>query len=178
MRKLSQEKGTNRAKFFRGEVDKYSWVDLGSSYLTSEFNAAFLLAQLESIKEITDNRIASWNLYHELLQPLAASGQISIPEIPTDCEHNGHIYYIKTADLEERSALIHFMRQNHVMGVFHYIPLHSAIAGEKFGRFHGEDAWSTRESERLMRLPLHYQISHQDIERVVDVLHQFYKITR
>lgn len=171
---IIQEKGTNRSKFFRGEIDKYSWVDLGSSYLTSEFNAAFLLAQIENIKEIIDNRVAAWNRYHSLMNPLAEAGKISLPMVPAHCEHNGHIYYIKTADLDERSALIQFMRQKQVMGVFHYIPLHSAIAGKKFGRFHGDDIWCTRESGRLVRLPLYHNISDTDIDRVADVIYQFY----
>lgn len=172
---IIREKGTNRSKFFRGEIDKYTWVEAGSSYLPSELNAAYLYAQLESAQEIFDDRMSSWNLYYELLTPLANEGKIAIPFIPEECEHNAHMFYIKAKDLAERSSLISFLKERGISSVFHYIPLHSAPAGKQYGRFHGEDIYTTKESERLLRLPLYYGLSKEDVKTVCDAVKEFYK---
>lgn len=172
---IIREKGTNRSKFFRGEIDKYTWVEAGSSYLPSELNAAYLYAQLEEAQKIYDDRMASWNLYYELLSPLAETGKIVLPTIPRDCKHNAHMFYIKTQDLAERTELIQFLKKNHIASVFHYIPLHSAPAGIKYGRFHGEDIYTTKESERLLRLPMYYGLSSDDIRYVCDKVKEFYQ---
>ena len=173
---IVREKGTNRAKFFRGQIDKYTWVDAGSSYLPSELNAAYLYAQLESIHEIQNNRMNSWNYYYELLSPLAQQGKIELPVIPEGCEHNAHMFYIKAKDLEERTALSAFLKENDITASFHYIPLHSAPAGEKFGRFHGEDVYTTKESERLLRMPMYYGLKKEEIEYVCDKVKEFYAV--
>ncbi len=171
---IIREKGTNRSKFFRGEIDKYTWVDIGSSYLPSEINSAYLYAQLESVNEIEDSRISSWNNYYERLQSLANTGKIEIPSIPEYCHHNAHIFFIKTSDLQERTEFIRFMRQNGICCVFHYIPLHSSPAGQKFGRFNGEDRYTTKESERLVRLPMFYEMTIEDNSYVCDKVLEFY----
>lgn len=172
---IIREKGTNRSKFFRGEIDKYTWVEAGSSYLPSELNAAYLYAQLENEKMIYDNRMASWNLYYELLSPLQEKGNIVLPAVPEGCIHNAHMFYIKTADLKERTALIGYLKEHDIFSVFHYIPLHSAPAGQKYGRFHGEDRYTTKESERLLRLPLYYGLTSEDIHSVCDYIKKFYQ---
>ncbi len=172
---IVREKGTNRSLFWRGQVDKYTWVDIGSSFLPSELNAAYLYPQLEHAEMINQNRLASWNLYAELLYDLAANGRIEPPFIPENCEHNAHMFYIKTADLGERTKLIQFLRENGVESVFHYVPLHSSPAGLRFGRFHGEDRFTTSESERLLRLPMYYNLTEADIETVTRQIIQFYK---
>lgn len=169
-----REKGTNRSKFFRGQIDKYTWVDAGSSYLPSELNAAYLWAQLEAAQKIFDDRMASWNRYYEGLEELETAGYIELPYIPKECEHNAHMFYLKTANLEERSNLIEFLKQNGVNAVFHYIPLHSAPAGQKYGVFYGEDKYTTRESERLLRLPLYYGLGDK-VECVIEQVKNFYK---
>lgn len=171
---IIREKGTNRSKFHRGQVDKYTWVDLGSSYLPSELNAAYLLAQLEVADEINEDRLRSWNLYYELLKPLCDKGYIELPVIPEDCMHNAHMFYIKAKDIEERTALIQHLKKNGVSAVFHYVPLHSSPAGIKFGRFHGEDKYTTRESDRLLRLPMYYGLSDDEINTVVKAVNSFY----
>ena len=158
---IVREKGTNRSKFFRGQIDKYTWVDAGSSYLPSELNAAYLWAQLEQADMVNDNRLKSWNLYKELLTPIAEKEYITLPYIPEECTHNAHMFYIKTKNLEERSALISYLKENGVLAVFHYIPLHGAPAGQKYGEFIGEDKYTTRESERLVRLPMYYNLSEE-----------------
>ncbi len=173
---IVREKGTNRAKFFRGQIDKYTWVDAGSSYLPSELNAAYLYAQLENIHEIQNNRMNSWNYYYELLSPLAQQGKIELPVIPEGCEHNAHMFYIKAKDLEERTALSAFLKENDITASFHYIPLHSAPAGEKFGRFHGEDVYTTKESERLLRMPMYYGLKKDEIEFVCEKVKEFYAV--
>ena len=173
---IVREKGTNRAKFFRGQIDKYTWVDAGSSYLPSELNAAYLYAQLENIHEIQNNRMNSWNYYYELLSPLAQQGKIELPVIPEGCEHNAHMFYIKAKDLEERTALSAFLKENGITASFHYIPLHSAPAGEKFGRFHGKDVYTTKESERLLRMPLYYGLKKEEIELVCGKVKEFYAV--
>ena len=171
---ILREKGTNRAKFFRGQVDKYTWVDFGDSYLPSELNAAYLWAQLESADKIEKDRMETWNYYNEQLQDLAASGKVELPFLPEYCEHNAHMYYLKCRDLQERTALIDYCKQQGVMLVFHYIPLHSAPAGYKFGRFAGEDIYTTRESERLVRLPLYYGLTKTDRKKVADTIKGFF----
>lgn len=151
---ILREKGTNRSKFFRGQVDKYTWVDFGDSYLPSELNAAYLWAQLCAADEINENRMASWNQYYQELKGLEESGRIELPVIPEGCVHNAHMFYIKCRDLEERTSFISYMKEEGILTVFHYIPLHSAPAGLKYGRFSGKDLYTTKESERLVRLPM------------------------
>ena len=170
---ILREKGTDRSKFFRGQVDKYTWVDFGSSYLPSELNAAYLYAQLEQADKIDEHRIAIWNLYNERLAQLEEAGYIERPFVPDYAKHNAHMFYIKVKDLSVRSRLIAFLKENGVHSVFHYIPLHSAAAGRKFGRFCGDDVYTTRESERLMRLPMHYGLSLDDANYVVDMIYRF-----
>ena len=172
---ILREKGTNRSKFFRGQIDKYTWVNYGSSYLPSELNAAYLWAELEMADEINENRLNSWNHYYEGLKELADSGRIELPVIPEGCVHNAHMFYIKAKDLEERTKLIAYMKENGIGCVFHYIPLHSAPAGRKFGRFSGEDKYTTKESERLMRLPMYYGLKSDDISYVIETIKKFYK---
>ena len=172
---ILREKGTNRSQFFRGQIDKYTWVDYGSSFLPSELNAAYLMAQLDQADEINNARLARWEQYYRLLSPLAAEGRIELPVIPEGCVHNAHMFYIKTGDLEERQALIQALREQGILAVFHYIPLHSSPAGKKFGRFHGEDRYTTRESERLLRLPMYYSLTEENVNDVVSVIEKFYR---
>ena len=171
---IFREKGTDRSKFFRGQVDKYRWQDFGSSYLPSELSAAYLYAQLEEADTIQTARMARWNQYHEKLSPLAEQGRIQLPFIPDYCEHNAHMFYIKTKDMAERTDLINYMKSKDVLTVFHYVPLHSAPAGLKYGRFHGEDKYTTKESERLLRLPMYYSLTPDDCEYVADQVLNFY----
>lgn len=172
---IIREKGTNRSKFFRGQIDKYTWVEAGSSYLPSDMNAAYLWAQLQKADEINENRLQSWNRYYEGLKDLKEAGKIELPYVPEYCEHNAHMFYIKAKDLEERSALISYLKENGVTAVFHYIPLHTAPAGKEYGRFHGEDKYTTKESERIIRLPMYYELNEQDAKKVMDLIHTFYK---
>ena len=172
---ILREKGTNRSKFFRGQIDKYTWVNYGSSYLPSELNAAYLWAELEMADIINEDRLRSWNHYYEGLQYLAENGKIDLPCIPKECEHNAHMFYIKAKDLDERTKLISYMKEHGIGCVFHYIPLHSAPAGRRFGRFCGEDIYTTKESERLMRLPMYYGLKLEDIDRVIETIEKFYK---
>ena len=151
---ILREKGTDRSKFFRGQIDKYTWVDYGSSYLPSDLNAAYLSAQLEACEDIDARRMAVWNLYHRRMRPLEEAGLLERPFVPDYARHNAHMYYIKVKDMDVRTRLIDFLKEKGISSVFHYIPLHSAGAGQKFGRFHGEDQWTTRESQRLLRLPM------------------------
>lgn len=171
---IIREKGTNRSKFFRGQIDKYTWVSAGSSYLPSELNAAYLYGQLENAQLIFDSRMNAWNMYAECLKDLADAGYIELPTIPKECEHNAHMFYIKCKDLAERTKLIDFLKEKGVNSVFHYIPLHSSPAGMKYGRFHGEDNYTTQESERLLRLPMYYNIQRNDINYVGSCVKQFY----
>ena len=171
---IIREKGTNRSKFFRGQIDKYTWVDFGSSYLPSELNAAHLWAQLEYANEINHNRIASWNRYYDALKPLADNGQIELPFVPDNCTHNAHMFYIKAKDLDERTRLLAYLKENGIGAAFHYIPLHSAPAGLKYGKFFGEDKYTTKESERLLRLPMYYNLSAHDAEKVTQEIFSFY----
>lgn len=170
---ILREKGTNRAKFFRGQVDKYTWVDFGDSYLPSELNAAYLWAQLEQADEINNNRLATWNTYYEALKYLEETGKLELPHIPTECTHNAHMFYIKLKNLEERTKFIRYLKERDILSVFHYIPLHSAPAGQKFGHFHGEDVFTTKESERLARLPMYYGLNEQ-VEKVVECVKNFF----
>ena len=171
---ILREKGTNRSKFFRGQVDKYTWVDYGSSYLPSELNAAYLWAQLEQAEKINNDRLRTWNFYYETLKPLADKGLIGLPVVPENCTHNAHIFYVKLRDLEQRTEFISYMKEHGVQCVFHYIPLHSAPAGRKFGRFSGEDVFTTLESERLCRLPMHYRLSREDAAEVCRQIFAFF----
>jgi dTDP-4-amino-4,6-dideoxygalactose transaminase len=171
---IIREKGTNRSQFFRGMVDKYTWVGIGSSYLPSELQAAYLWGQLEQSEAITKNRLAIWNSYHQELKELAQSGRITLPTIPTRCQHNGHMFYIKCKDLAERTALLMHMKQNDILAVFHYVPLHSAPAGLQFGRFHGKDHYTTRESERLVRLPMWYGMRKNITSQIIASLQTFF----
>ena len=172
---IIREKGTNRSKFFRGQIDKYTWVDAGSSYLPSELNAAYLWGQLEQADEIYNDRMNSWNLYYKLLTPLAEQGRIELPVVPEGCVHNAHMFYIKAKDLEERTALIEYLKGYGIGAVFHYIPLHSAPAGRRFGEFYGEDKYTTKESERLARLPMYYGLEPREVEFVVEKIEDFMK---
>lgn len=172
---IIREKGTNRSKFFRGQIDKYTWVEAGSSYLPSELNAAYLYAQLEKADVINDARMACWNTYYQELLSLKDAGKIDLPYVPEDCVHNAHMFYVKAKDLQERSALIAFLKENGIGCVFHYIPLHTAPAGKKYGRFAGEDKYTTKESERLARLPMYYGLSIDDVKMVCDKIKEFYK---
>lgn len=171
---IIREKGTDRSRFFRGQVDKYTWVNIGSSFLPSDINAAYLMAQLEMADEINENRLQSWARYNEGLQDLAQEGVIELPYIPEECAHNAHMFYIKTKDMEERKALISYLKERDIAAVFHYVPLHSAPAGLRFGRFHGEDRYTTKESERLLRLPMYYNLLESDQQKVIDAVHGFY----
>lgn len=171
---IIREKGTNRSQFFRGYVDKYTWVDLGSSFLPSDLNAAYLYPQLLIAEEIYDNRLTSWNHYFNELKDLEEAGFLELPYIPDHCKHNGHMFYVKLADLETRTKLIDFLKENSIMAVFHYIPLHSSPAGMKYGRFHGEDIYTTKESERLLRLPMYYGLKFEDIDYVTKMIHKFF----
>lgn len=173
---IIREKGTNRSRFFRGQVDKYTWVDMGSSYLPSELNAAYLFAQLENADLIFNDRMNSWNRYNEGLKILQEKNKIELPYIPKDCKHNAHMFYIKCKDLEERTKLIEFLKKNEIYAVFHYIPLHSAEAGLKFGRFSGEDKYTTKESERLLRLPLYYGLKSEEVDYIISKVKEFYLI--
>lgn len=175
---ILREKGTDRSKFLRGQVDKYTWQDYGSSYLPSDMNAAYLWAQLECANKINDDRLASWATYDSGLQPLANRGLVELPTIPEECAHNAHMYWLKAADLDERTALISHLREHGVQSTFHYVPLHSAPAGRKFGRFAGEDEHTTSESNRLLRLPMYYGLSDDDQRHVLDAIFSFYGVDR
>lgn len=172
---ILREKGTNRSQFFRGQVAKYNWVDFGDSYLQSDLNAAYLWAQLQVADEINDNRLSCWQKYWDAFQPLAEEGIAELPTIPADCVHNAHMFYIKCKDLETRQAYIRYMREQDILCVFHYVPLHSAPAGLRFGRFHGEDVYTTAESDRLVRLPLYYHLDPADQEKVIACTLRFFE---
>ena len=172
---IIREKGTNRSQFFRGMADKYSWVDIGSSYLPSDLQAAYLWGQLEKSQEINQNRLAAWAYYYEQLKALEVQEKIQLPTIPTSCQHNGHMFYIKAKDIATRSHLIHFLKEHKITAVFHYIPLHSSIAGKQFGTFSGEGKMTTIESERLLRLPLWYGISREEQDKVISTITSFFQ---
>lgn len=165
---LIREKGTNRSQFFRGMVDKYTWVDVGSSYLMNDVSAAYLWGGLEKADKINENRLASWNKYYDGLKNLEKQSLIELPIIPDECSHNAHMFYIKMKNLKERSAILEYLKQNDILSVFHYVPLHSSPAGLKFGKFTGEDKFTTKESERLIRLPIYYGMSSTDIEFILN----------
>jgi len=171
---IIREKGTNRSQFFRGQVDKYTWRDIGSSYLMADLQAAYLWAQLEAADRINQQRLRLWQRYYDALQPLAAQGRIQLPSLPVDCEHNAHMFYIKLRDSDDRQALISWMKEAEILTVFHYIPLHSSPAGQRFGRFHGEERFTTAESERLLRLPLFYNLTDNNQNTVISSLLSFF----
>ena len=171
---ILREKGTDRSKFLRGQVDKYTWIDFGDSYLPSELNAAYLWGQLQAADEINNNRLDTWNMYYEAFKPLEEAGKLVLPTIPADCVHNAHMFYVKCKNLEERTHFIRFLKEHDVQSVFHYVPLHSAPAGLKFGRFEGEDEHTTADSERLARLPLYYGIEKNDAQRVIEAVKAFF----
>ncbi|MBR5798660.1 MAG: dTDP-4-amino-4,6-dideoxygalactose transaminase [Lachnospiraceae bacterium] len=171
---ILREKGTDRSKYFRGQVDKYRWQNFGSSYLPSDMNAAYLYTQFEVAEEIQQARIDRWNQYYALLKPLADAGRIELPFIPEHCTNNGHMFYIKTKDLKEREALFGFLKEKDILPASHYVPLHSAPAGLKFGRFHGEDKYTTKESDRLLRLPMFYQLKEEEAAYVAEKVKEFY----
>ena len=171
---IIREKGTNRSAFFRGMVDKYSWVDIGSSYLMNDMSAAYLWGQLEKADEINESRLESWQLYYEGLKDLAERGVIELPIIPENCQQNGHMFYIKVKDLKERTELLEYLNALDIGAVFHYIPLHSAPAGLKLGRFEGEDRFTTTESERLIRLPMYHDLNPADLKFIIHSIYDFY----
>lgn len=175
---ILREKGTDRSKYYRGQVDKYRWQNFGSSYLPSDINAAYLYSQFEVAETINQARLDRFHQYYELLTPLMEAGKIELPVVPEGCEQNGHMFYIKTKDMEERTALIDFLKENDIMAVFHYIPLHTAPAGMKFGRFHGMDRYTTKESERLLRLPMFYQLTPEQVEYIAGKVKEFYETRR
>lgn len=173
---IIREKGTNRSQYYRGQIDKYTWMNFGSSYLPSDMNAAYLYAQLEMADEINDYRLNVWNHYNEGLTPLKERGIIELPTVPEGCKHNAHMFYIKAKDIEERTALIDALKTQGIYSAFHYIPLHTAPAGQKFGRFNGEDEFTTKESERLTRLPLYYGLKEEEVEYIIKNVKDFYHV--
>ncbi|WP_330115667.1 dTDP-4-amino-4,6-dideoxygalactose transaminase [Pseudomonas sp. JS3066] len=174
---IIREKGTNRSLFFRGMVDKYSWVDIGSSYLPCELQAAYLLAQLEQVEQINQNRLDIWHRYQDALLQLQQTGELKLPSIPESCQHNAHMFYLKTRDLACRTALIDHLKSREIIAPFHYIPLHTSTAGVFHSRFHGEDNFTTRESDKLLRLPVYYNMTDDDISRVITSVRDFYANT-
>lgn len=172
---ILREKGTNRSKFFRGQVDKYTWVNQGSSYLPSDMNAAYLWAQLELADQITADRMKSWNAYYEQLKPLKEQGRIDLPVVPENCEHNAHMFYLKAKDLEERTKLIAYLKEADIQTVFHYVPLHTGEAGQRLGRFSGVDRYTTKESERILRLPMYYGLREEQVSYIVERIKEFYE---
>ncbi len=171
---IVREKGTNRAQFFRGQIDKYTWMDAGSSYLPSDMNAAYLFAQLELSEEITKDRMDTWNMYYEGFENLEKAGFVERPFIPAECEHNAHMFYLKCKDLEERTKLIKYLGDNDILAVFHYVPLHTAPAGQRLARFNGEDRYTTKESDRLVRLPLYYGLKEEETQYIIGKVKEFY----
>lgn len=172
---ILREKGTNRSKFFRGQVDKYTWVNQGSSYLPSDMNAAYLWAQLEVADQITADRMKNWNAYYEQLKPLKDQGRIELPAVPEECTHNAHMFYLKARDLEERTRLIAYLKDAGIQTVFHYVPLHTGEAGQRLGRFSGADRYTTRESERILRLPMYYGLLEDQVSYITERIRDFYE---
>lgn len=172
---IIREKGTDRSKFIRGQVDKYSWVDIGSSYLPSELNAAYLTAQLEAADQINEDRLQTWNLYFDGLKDLEDKGFIKLPFIPQGCKHNAHMFYIKCKDINERTDIVKYLKEQEIAAVFHYIPLHSSEAGLKYSRFSGEDKYTTVESEKLLRLPLYFDMKISDVKYVIEKVKEYYQ---
>jgi len=173
---IIREKGTNRSQFFRGMVDKYSWVDIGSSYLMNDVSAAYLWGNLEKADEINQNRLNRWKLYYDGLRGLEEKRLIELPTIPEECVQNAHMFYIKVKDLEQRTALLKYLKENNINAVFHYVPLHSSPAGVNFGRFTGKDVYTTKESERLIRLPMYYGLTEQNVKNICQVVYDFFNI--
>ncbi|RSD26958.1 dTDP-4-amino-4,6-dideoxygalactose transaminase [Mesobacillus subterraneus] len=171
---IIREKGTNRSRFFRGQVDKYTWVDIGSSFLPSELNAAFLYAQLENASKINEHRLEVWNGYYKGLKELEEKSLIELPIIPNECKHNAHMFYIKCRNLQERTKLIEYLKESEIQTAFHYIPLHTAEAGMVYGEFNGDDRYTTCESERLLRLPMYFGLSTNDVQTVVEFIKKYY----
>jgi len=171
---IIRDAGTSKSKFLRGEINQYTWVDIGSSYLPSELSSAYLYAQLEEAEKINQNRLDTWNIYYNGLKFLQEKGLIQLQYIPKECEHNAHMFYIKCKDIEERTKLINYLKEGNIYSIFHYIPLHTSIAGLKYGRFNGVDNYTTKESERILRLPLYYNLDQSDVRCVVDRIGQFY----
>jgi dTDP-4-amino-4,6-dideoxygalactose transaminase len=172
---IIREKGTNRSQFFRGMVDKYTWVDIGSSYLMNDVSAAYLWGQLEVAEKINEFRLKVWNRYYNGLLELEKEGFIELPTIPKHCRHNGHIFYIKVKNLNIRTKLLNFLKEQGIWAVFHYVPLHSSPAGQRYGRFHGVDKFTTKESERLIRLPLFFNIKDEEIDYVIESIYRFFR---
>lgn len=171
---IIREKGTNRSLFFRGMVDKYSWVDVGSSYLMNDVSAAYLWGNLEKADEINENRLSTWQKYYNGLKELRTKGLIALPTIPDECVQNAHMFYMKVKNLEERTALLEYLKLNGILSVFHYVPLHSSEAGKKFGRFDGVDNFTTSESEKLIRLPMFYNLNSDEIKHIVSIVERFF----
>lgn len=171
---IIREKGTNRSQFFRGLVDKYTWRDIGSSYLMSDLQAAYLWAQLEAAEKINQRRLQLWQNYYDAFLPLAKKGKVELPSVPDDCQQNAHMFYLKLNDIEQRSAFISYLKEAEIMSVFHYIPLHECPAGERFGHFAGENNFTTKESERLARLPLFYNMSNVNQRTVINTILSFF----
>ena len=174
---IIREKGTNRTLYKLGKVDKYSWIMPGSSFLPSDMNAAYLYAQLQLADEINNARLDHWNRYNEALRPLAEAGLIELPYVPEECKHNAHMYYIKCKDFEERKGLIEYLTGHDILPASHYVPLHSSTAGVKYSVFHGEDRYTTKESERLLRLPMYYKLTDDDLDEVVMRVKEYYKFS-
>jgi len=173
---IIREKGTNRTKFIRGQVDKYTWISYGSSYLPSDMNAAYLYAQLEKADEINNARLALWNRYYENLLPVAERGKLELPVVPADCVHNAHMFYVKVSGLAEREEFMNrYLKEEHgIYAVSHYVPLHTAPEGQRSGRFHGEDKYTTKESERIVRLPMYYGLKEEQVDEICDIIKRFY----
>ena len=171
---IIRDAGTSKSKFLRGEINQYTWVDIGSSYLPSELNSAYLYAQLEKAETINQNRLDTWNIYYNGLESLREKGLIELPYIPDECEHNAHMFYIKCKNIEERTKLVNYLKEDNIYAIFHYIPLHSSIAGLKYGRFNGVDNYTTRESERILRLPMYYNLEKSKVEYVINKINKFY----
>lgn len=175
---IIREKGTNRSQFFRGMVDKYSWVNIGSSYLMNDLSAAYLWGQLERAKDIHEKRLKDWYTYYSHLEVLKDAQHIELSTLPSECTHNGHMFYIKVKDLTQRTRLIDYMKENNIYAVFHYVPLHSAPAGLKFGYFMGEDIYTTQESERLIRLPMYYGLRNNDIQMIIETIYEYFQLSQ
>ena len=171
---IIREKGTNRSQFFRGMVDKYSWVDVGSSYLPSDIQAAYLWGQLQKVDDINQDRLQTWNYYYAALKTLVDSNHVTLPTVPESCTHNAHMFYLKVNNFEQRTTLLEHLKAQGVMAVFHYIPLHSAVAGPRFSRFHGGDRYTTQESERLLRLPVWFGMAEREREQIVSAILGFF----
>ncbi|MCI8669511.1 MAG: dTDP-4-amino-4,6-dideoxygalactose transaminase [Lachnospiraceae bacterium] len=167
---IIREKGTNRSKFYRGEIDKYTWVDIGSSFLPSEFNVSYLYGQLLMADEINNNRIKSWRFYFESLKKYEEEGIIELPVVPSECTHNAHMFYLKWRNVEQRSEFIDYMKEKKISCVFHYVPLHSSFGGEKYGKFTGIDRYTTVESNRLVRLPMYYALEKEELRYIFDTI--------